>query len=86
MANDRIFIVCCCGAFTMLLKHYPGGTANYNPSWGRTSNWIEEHSVCNPNIWESDLRGETGFRLVTENDSQLDYKLLNKGPQDKEED
>lgn len=79
MANDRVFIVCkTCGAWKMLLKHFPG-------SLGTRDNgileWLDSHGACHPQYYNSDLQGNPGFKLATEDglaSGVLDWEKQNK--------
>ena len=66
MSDDRIFIRCHCGAERLVRKHYAGSGYNWFPE--TLGEWIEEHASCNPNYYQSDLEGETGFKLIAEDE------------------
>ena len=75
MANDRVFIKCkACGGWKMLLKHYPptGPTTRAN----NILDWLDDHRVCHPHRFDSDLQGDPGFTLHTDDDLGIDGCLL----------
>lgn len=67
VANDRVFIKCkACGGWKMLLKHFPpDGPA---PRDNGILEWLDAHSICHPQRYDSDLKGDPGYTLHTEDD------------------
>jgi len=73
MANDRLIIVCdTCGGWKTLVKYSPGGS-DYIPESG---GWIALHLMhCHPFAFCNDLKGVTGFHLITESSEELDTSV-----------
>lgn len=70
MANDRIFIVCSyCGGWKMLLSHFPGSLSTRD---NNILDWINAHAKCHKYFFSSDLHGETGFCLITEDNEYME--------------
>lgn len=70
MANDRVIIKCkTCGAWKMLLKHFPGSLDTRNCG---LMEWLDSHGGCHPKLWAGDLGGDPGFELLTENSKEAD--------------
>jgi hypothetical protein len=78
MANDRVMIKCeGCGAWKMLLKHYPGTLATWD---NQVLEWIDSHGQCHPRLYEMNLDGNPGFSLHTEGSPELDPDKQNAPP------
>lgn len=78
MANDRVMIRCeGCGAWKMLLKHFPSALGTRDNG---ILEWIESHCPCHPRFDLSDLGGNPGFSLLTENANDLDMAKQNAPP------
>ena len=66
MANDHVHIRCSgCGAWKMLLKHFPGSLATRDNG---ILEWLDEHGDHHPKLYENDLGGYPGFSLYTDDD------------------
>lgn len=84
MAEDYVIIKCKgCGSWTFFLKHSQG--LGPLPSNDKLFDWLDEHSTCHPHYTDSDLDGDPGYELYTEDaiGDELDIKKQDKKPPEK---
>ena len=69
MADDRVFIKCkTCGDSRMLMKFF--SITGMRAAAG-IAEWIDGHSQCHPRLYDTTLKGDPGFALLTESDVEV---------------